>query len=227
MRPYPAGMRAGLVLAGSVMAGVAAVAVTGCSAARPQAGPDSHLAAPPTTRSASASGTSGSGSSGSRVPVSSPPPTAASGAPLPQPGPVTETAGSCPYLDAVTASDLEGNKVGRVTVVSTDPVGCNFYFAYGDGHMTLQISTQRYATATDAYNAMVATGDAGAQVEGIPGLVPGVDAVLYRTSFYPPDKGRDWACSFATGPVMVTVKTDQTDISFNARNIAATIAPKF
>ena len=226
-------MRAGLVLAGSVIAGVTAVAVTGCSAARPQAGADGH----PTTRSAPASGSSGPGSSGhgssgsgpsgSRVPVSSPPPTAASGAPLPQPGPVTETAGSCPYLDAVTASDLEGNKVGRVTVVSTDPVGCNFYFAYADGHMTLQISTQRYATATDAYNAMVATGDAGAQVEGIPGLVPGVDAVLYRTSFYPPDKGRDWACSFATGPVMVTVKTDQTDISFNARNIAATIAPKF
>jgi hypothetical protein len=54
-----------------------------------------------------------------------------------------------------------------------------------------------------------------------------VDGVLYQTAFNPPDERLDWACSFATGDTVVTVKTDQKNVSFNARNIAKTIAPKF
>ncbi len=60
-------------------------------------------------------------------------------------------------------------------------------------------------------------------------LIPGVDAVLYKTQFFGPDsaKGGDWACAFAKGNVMVVVHTQQTNVSFNARSIATMVAPKF
>jgi hypothetical protein len=154
-------------------------------------------------------------------------------APAPPPSPTTsaapnvptETQGDCPYLNAQQAEDFEGNHVGRVTVVSTNPVGCNFYFAYGDGHMTLKISTQTFTKDVEAYNAMVAAG--GAAATGVPGLIAGVDAVLYQTAFYARDGDHDWACSFAKGKVLVTVNTDQTTPSLNARLVAQAIAPKF
>lgn len=146
--------------------------------------------------------------------------------PLPQPAAVTEVPGVCPYIDTPTASSLEGNKIRLTTVVSTDPVGCNFTF-YADNHLVLAISTARYPSADGAYNAMVRIGEAGGGVQGAPGLVKGVDGVLYRTTFDPADAGNDWACTFAAGAVVVTVKTDQTVTSQNARNLAEAIAPKF
>jgi len=73
----------------------------------------------------------------------------------------------------------------------------------------------------------VLTGQAGSQVQGKPAIVPGVDAVLYRTKFFGPDGARDWACVFAKGKVMVTVRTQRTDTSLNALLIAQAIAAKF
>jgi hypothetical protein len=110
-------------------------------------------------------------------------------------------------------------------VVSTEPVGCNFYFAFGDSHMTLRISTQTLADDIDAYNAMVTAG--GTAAIGIHDLIPGVDAVLYRTAFYERDGDQDWACAFAKGKVLITVNTDQTTPSLNARLVCQAIAPKF
>ncbi|MEP6851796.1 MAG: hypothetical protein ABJA87_03960 [bacterium] len=136
-------------------------------------------------------------------------------------GSVREIDRACPYVSNEEVALTEGNRVGRSTVVTTAPVGCRFYFAFGDGHMTAQIAVRTYATATLAYNAMVRTG--GRKAIGDPSLADG--AVLYQTSFYPPDGARDWACTFAKGRRVVTVNTSQVSPSANARNLAAHVAP--
>ena len=74
---------------------------------------------------------------------------------------------------------------------------------------------------------MIATGSAGTDVAGQRDLVPGVDAVLYRTRFFAPDGPRDWACAFAAGTVLVVVHTDRNDTSFSALQLAKAFAPKF
>lgn len=134
-----------------------------------------------------------------------------------------EVNGDCPYLSRQDATDLEGNMVGRVTVVTTDPPGCNFYFAYGDGHMTLQISTQRFADPIAANNAMVLAAQAGANADPITGI--GDAAVLYQVGFYDLDAAQDWACAFIKGGLLVIVNTDQKFPSFNARAVAEAVAP--
>lgn len=209
-------LAAALLLAGGALAGCG----TDNNATAPSPGPSCASTAP--TGLAGGPGECAPPTAASTPPGATPPtpptPTAAPDAP-------TETEGDCPYLDAQQAEDFEGSRVGRVTVVSTDPVGCNFYFAYGDGHMTLRISTQTLADDIEAYNAMVTTGGTGAI--GVRDLVPGVDAVLYRTAFYERDGDQDWACTFAKGKVLVTVNTDQTTPSLNARLVCQEIAPEF
>lgn len=137
-------------------------------------------------------------------------------------GKAREVEGTCPYVSNEQVALTEGNRVGRSTVVTTSPVGCRFYFAYGDAHMTARISVRTFATPTLAYNAMVRTGGVGAI--GDPSI--GSGAVLYQTSFYPPDGGRDWACTFAKGRRVVTVNTSQVSPSANARNLARVVEPK-
>jgi hypothetical protein len=143
-------------------------------------------------------------------------------------GPVSAVAGDCPYLDVPTAQDEEGNRIGSTVVLKAGGrvVGCRFSYYY-DNHVVLEITSVRFRSATFAYNAMVRLGQAGSHQIPVRGLAPGVDGVLYQTTFNPPDGNLDWACSFATGDTVVTVKTDQKNVSFNARNIAMTIAPKF
>ncbi len=141
--------------------------------------------------------------------------------------PAAQVAGTCPYVDTQTAMDIEGNRIGQTAVSAVKPIVCTFYYAYAPVRATLQIAPLRFATATDAYNAMVLTGEAGSEVDSRRSIVPGVDAVLYRTKFYQPDDGRNWACSFAKGTTMVTVRTDRTDTSYNALQIAKAIAGKF
>jgi hypothetical protein len=135
--------------------------------------------------------------------------------------------GACPYLHMRTAMDLEGNRIGRSTISQDRPTSCTFYYAYAPHRATLQVAPAYFATAVDAYNAMVLTGRAGTDVDSRPGIAPGVDAVLYRTRFYAPDGGRNWACSFAKGTTMVTIRTDRTDTSFNAVEIATVVAAHF
>jgi hypothetical protein len=134
-----------------------------------------------------------------------------------------ETEADCPYIDNTTAADLEGNRIGKTTVLNTTPPGCRFYFAYDLSHMTLQITTQVFDDPIDANNAMVTAAEAGSNAASVTGIGDG--AALYQTSFYPPDGPNDWACTFIKGNVMVTVNTDQTTPSTNARNLAEAIAP--
>ena len=144
--------------------------------------------------------------------------------------PAGEVEGTCPYISNDALADAEGDHVYRTaTITGLTPVGCRFYFYAGPFEAIADILPMTFANATDAYNAMVATGNAGTGTLGIKDLIPGVDGVSYKTAFFGPDvaSGGDWACAFAKGDVMVVVHTQQTNVSFNAKAIATAIAPKF
>lgn len=136
---------------------------------------------------------------------------------------VDETEADCPWIDNHTAWDLEGNRVGRSTVLSTDPPGCRFYFAYDLSQMTMQITTQVFDDPIDAWNAMVTASLAGANPAAAQGIGDG--AVLYQTSFADGPYLNDWACAFTKGRLLVIVNTNQQWPSQDARNVAAAIAP--
>ena len=165
------------------------------------------------------------------------PPPAQSVAPLsPSNHPAAgEVEKACPYVAStpdenpdVNVADMEGDHVYRTTVLTTlQPVGCRFYFYAPPFEAIADIQPRTFATAQDAYNAMVKTGQAGKNYSGRPKIIPGVDAIVYQTKFFGDDGDQDWACVFAKGKVMVVVHTQQTNISYNAVQIATAIAPKF
>lgn len=149
----------------------------------------------------------------------------------PAPGEVEK---ACPYILSSfeqgpnSIADLEGDRVYRTTVLTTmKPVGCRFYFWASPYEAITEIAARTFPTSLQAHNAIVLTGQTGTEAQGRRNIVPGVDAVLYRTAFYGVDGTRDWACVFAKGRVMVIVRTQRKDTSLNALLIAQTIAPKF
>jgi len=143
-------------------------------------------------------------------------------------GPVKAVEGDCPYISVTDAATKEGNRIDKhfVLMARGKVVGCRFLF-WTDAYAVLEITKQTYASADAAYNAMVRIGKRGANFHGVQDLVPGVDGILYQTTFYEVDGPTDWACTFATGRTVVTVKTAQNNVEFNARAIAKAIAPKF
>ncbi|HYU03839.1 MAG TPA: hypothetical protein VEL02_08365 [Jatrophihabitantaceae bacterium] len=143
-------------------------------------------------------------------------------------GPVKAVEGDCPYISVTDAATNEGNRIDKhfVLMARGKVVGCRFLF-WTDAYAVLEITKQTYASADAAYNAMVRIGKRGANFHGVQDLVPGVDGILYQTTFYEVDGPTDWACTFATGRTVVTVKTAQNNVEFNARAIAKAIAPKF
>jgi hypothetical protein len=165
------------------------------------------------------------------------PPPATSVAPLP-PGaapPVDEQEGDCPYIastpeqDPTTnVADIVGSHVYRTTRLTVrDPVGCRFYFYAPPYGAVADIEPLSFGTPVAAHNAMVRTGEQGTQVIGQPDLAPGVQGVSYRTAFYGPDDGRDWACAFAAGDVLVVVHTQRTDTAVVDVSLARAIVAKF
>jgi hypothetical protein len=140
----------------------------------------------------------------------------------------------CPYIVSSPdqgkpdVADIDGSHVYRTTrLTKTKPVGCRFYFYASPYQAIADIVPRKFASATAAYNAMVLTGKAGKQAQGKKNLVPGVDAVLYRTKFFGPDGADDWACVFAAGATMVIVHTDRNDTSLNALLLARAVAGAF
>ncbi|MBV9594952.1 MAG: hypothetical protein JO147_14290 [Actinobacteria bacterium] len=159
------------------------------------------------------------------------PPPATAVAPLGSahaPMPAGETEGPCPYIANDVVANTEGDHVYRSSVITTTtPHGCRFYFYASPFQAIADIVPVTFDSPTAARNAMIATGNAGANVFGAPALAPGVDGVLYQTAFNPQDGMRDWACTFAKGNVMVTVHTQQTNTSQDAKNLALLLIPKF
>lgn len=206
-----------MALAGCLLAGGT---LAGCTS-RP-APADSGWATfgePPTTGSSSPGGSQlaggGDGDTGRSTIVTTPRPS------LSTPHGVREVVGSCPYISAQAFADAEGDRVGRVTVLQTRPVGCRFYFQYDSSQLIGEITIVVFGTSTEAYNAMVLSAKGHPEVQSYPDVGDG--AVAFQT----PLRGNPaWQCVFARGRSVVTVRTQQPYPALNAVNLAREIAPK-
>jgi hypothetical protein len=211
MRRFPVAVGA---LAGSlaVLAGCLAV-LAGCS---------SGSAGSPAGSSRSTATGSPSGLAGGAGETA---PSTVFNTPLPSlstPHGVREVAGSCPYISAQAFADAEGDRVGRVTVLQSRPVGCRFYFQYVPSQLIGEITVEVFRTPTEAYNAMVLSSRGHPEVQSYPDVGDG--AVAFQT----PLRGSPaWQCVFARGRSVVTVRTQQPYPALNAVNLAREIAPRF
>lgn len=143
----------------------------------------------------------------------------------------------CPYIKAgldvtddtgVNLANLEGDRVYRTTVLTNDhPVGCRFYFYAPPYDATAEIQPHRFATAREAYDAMILTAHTGHNLITEKDFVKGFDGICFQTKFYSGDGNRDWAFVFAKGRTMVVVYAFQDNTSRNALYIAQAIAKKF
>ncbi|HKC27713.1 MAG TPA: hypothetical protein VKB75_06845 [Jatrophihabitans sp.] len=148
-----------------------------------------------------------------------------------------EKDGSCPYIrtglnegagGGVNLADLEGDRVYRTTLLTRyHPVGCRFYFYAPPYEAIADIEPRRFPTATDAFNAMVRTAEAGRHPITERNFVRGLTGICYQTKFFGPDGMRDWAFVFTKGNLMVVVHTQRSDTSRNALYIGRAIAAKF
>ena len=140
---------------------------------------------------------------------------------LSTPGAVKEASGECPYISAADFAELEGDRVGRVTVLQSRPVGCRFYFQHDPGAVVGEITVAGFATVTQAYNAMVGSATGHPEVQSEAAI--GAGAVAFRTQL---QGSPSWQCVFAKGTSVVTVRTRQPYPALNAFLLARAIAPK-
>lgn len=136
-------------------------------------------------------------------------------------GGVAETPGECPYISAADFAELEGDRVGQVTVLQSRPVGCRFYLQFDPDAVVGEITVARFATATQAYNAMVGSARGRPEVQSDAAI--GAGAVAFTTML---QGTQSWQCVFAKGASVVTVRTRQPYPALNAFNLARAIAPK-
>jgi hypothetical protein len=141
---------------------------------------------------------------------------------LSTPNGAREVTGNCPYISAQNFADAEGDRVGRVTVLETKPVGCRFYFQYDSSQLIGEITVSVFRTPTEAYNAMVLSARGHPEVQSYPDVGDG--AVAFQT----PLRGSPaWQCVLAEGRSVVTVRTQQPYPALNAVNLARELVPKF
>lgn len=134
---------------------------------------------------------------------------------------VKEVDGTCPYISNQDFADGEGDRVGRVTVLQTKPVGCRFYFQYDSSAVIGEIDMDVFGTTTQAYNAMVLSAKGHPEVQSDPSI--GAGAVAFQTTLQGTEA---WQCVFAKGTSVVTVRTRQPYPALNALNLARAIVPK-
>lgn len=210
------------LLAGALLLGSASLA--GCTTAGKASG-EASSSSPSSTSPSSTSpsaqptglgGGAGEQSSAARSTVISTPRPS-----LSTPHGVPEVDGVCPYITNDAFADAEGDRVGRVTVLQTKPVGCRFYFQYDDTVVVGEIDRETFATPTQAYNAMVLSAKGHPEVQSDPTIGDG--AVAFQSMLQGTDA---WQCVFAKGTSVVTVRTRQPYPALNALNLAREIAPK-
>lgn len=141
---------------------------------------------------------------------------------LTTPNGVREIDGTCPYISSQAFADGEGDRVGRVTLLLSKPVGCRFYFQYDVTAVVGEIEVNVFPTATEAYNAMVLSAKGHPEVQSDSTIGDG--AVAFQTMLQGADT---WQCVFAKRTSVVTVRTRQPYPALNALNLAREIAPKF
>jgi hypothetical protein len=201
---------------------MSAVLLTGCGSAAPPA-PSTSVVTDTVTATLSAST------------FRPPPPTSVAPLPPGSSAPPGEAEQACPYIAATpeqdpqtNVADIVGSHVYRTTVLTeARPVGCRFYFYAPPYGAVADIEARTFASALEARNAMIRTGEAGQEVIGQPHLAPGVQGVAYRTEFYGPDAARDWACAFAAATILVVVHTQRTDTAAAALYLAQAVAEHF
>jgi hypothetical protein len=213
-------VRAGRPAGPVLLAGTVLLLLAGCQSGGTGPAPASSTPAPasaqPTGLGGAGGEQTGAASSGPRTAHSTPRPT------LGAPGTgAKEEPGSCPYISAARFADLEGDRVGRVTVLRSRPVGCRFYFQYDPATVVGEITVARFGTATEAYNAMVGSAKGHPEVQSDAGI--GAGAVAFQT---PLQGSRSWQCVFAKGTSVVTVRTRQPYPALNAFLLARAIVPK-
>ncbi|MEO7286332.1 MAG: hypothetical protein ABI140_05375 [Jatrophihabitantaceae bacterium] len=193
---------------------MAGVLLTGCRAGSANQSPSS-----PSSQPAGLGGGGGEQTSPSTAPrstiLTTPQPS------LSTPNGVKEADGSCPYISDQAFADGEGDRVGRVTVLQSKPVGCRFYFQYDSSVVIGEIDVEVFGTATQAYNAMVLSAKGHPEVQSDPAI--GAGAVAFQRDL---QGAKTWQCVFAKGTSVVTVRTRQPYPALNALNLARQIAPK-
>lgn len=193
----------------------AATTAAGCGRAHPPPAISSTVPSPSTVGSSPGLAGGGEQTTTARSTIISTPRPS-----LSAPAGVRELPGPCPYIADQVWADQEGNRVGRSVRLASDPVGCRFYFAYDAAQITGEIRLQRFATATEAFNA-VATAATG-HPEFVDDRSIGDGSISIRT---PLQGTPTWECVFARGRLVVTVHTSQSDTSNNARTLARLIVP--
>jgi hypothetical protein len=128
----------------------------------------------------------------------------------------------CPYATADEFRGAEGDRVGRVVVLKGSPVGCRFYFQYDAAVIVGEIRIQKFATPTEAFNAVVTA--ATGHPEFVDDKTIGDGGSI---SIRLPLQGQQtWACVFSKGDYVVTAQSRQTVVGQDARNIARLIEPR-
>jgi hypothetical protein len=128
----------------------------------------------------------------------------------------------CPYATADEFRGAEGDRVGRVVQLMANPVGCRFYFEYDPSAIVGEIRIEKFATSTEAFNAVVVA------TKGHPEFVDDKNigdggSVSIRL---PLQGEQTWACIFSKGTYVVTAQSRQTTVGQDARNIAKLIEPR-
>lgn len=129
-----------------------------------------------------------------------------------------EVDGTCPYISNADFQEFEGDRVGRVTVIETKPVGCRFYFAYDESQVIGEVTVQQFADAASATNAMILSAHGHPEVQSQTTLGDG--AVAYRTVL---QGEATWQCVVTIGNRDFTVRTRQTYPAKDAFNLAAAV----
>lgn len=208
-RRPPVGGPAALALTGAL---TVVFGLAGCSSASGPADP------PPSTRVITRTET---------VAPSAPVPPTLTAVPPLVPGaapPAGQREQSCPYLASGTVADIVGSHVYRTT---TGDQECRFFFYAAPYNAVADIVQTTYGSAADAVTAMTVLASApGREGRRQPGIGPGIDGALFRAPLVAADDGRDWACAFTAGATLVVVRTQRTDTSQPALDLATAVAQR-
>ncbi|MDQ1735979.1 MAG: hypothetical protein QOH56_2230 [Pseudonocardiales bacterium] len=205
-------MRRTVAAAGMLLS--AGLLLTGCSGTKKSADPSNTGS---TSVSATATGLAGGDGEGSRstiITTPTPKLSSSTGA--------KELDKPCPYADLDSMRDQEGDRTDRSVQLATNPVGCRYYFQYDHSVIITEITIERFATATEAFNAVVTA------AKGHPEFVDDKSIGDFGsiTIKLPLQGVSTWACIFSKGKLAITAHTRQTVVGQDARNVAKLIAPK-
>jgi hypothetical protein len=125
---------------------------------------------------------------------------------------------SCPFLGQQFAAETVGMRLARITVLHQNGriVGCRIYALQGSplsvserlppaNQPVIEILFTRYGSTIAANNAVVKASREGHNY--VRAKFGGITGVCFQIPFYPPDDGRDWACAYNRGALVVQVRT--------------------